>query len=58
VKPEGNRKRRPCSRWADNTDMDIRTTGGCNLKAIAVNCENWGRLLRKAVANKRLSCQR
>jgi hypothetical protein len=46
VKPEGSRTRgRPYNRWADNIDIDIQTTGGCNLKAMAVNRENWGRLL-------------
>jgi hypothetical protein len=51
VKPEGRRTRgRPCSRWADNTDMDIRTIGGRDWKATAANRENWGRLLRKDYA--------
>jgi hypothetical protein len=59
VKPEGRRTRgRPCSRWADNIDMDIRAVGGHNWRAISVNRENWRRLLRKAVAHKGLSCQR
>jgi hypothetical protein len=55
VKPEGNRTRgRPCSRWADNIDMDVRNIGGLNLKEIAVKSENCGRLLRKAMDHKRL----
>jgi hypothetical protein len=59
VKPEGSGTReRPCSRWAENTDMDIQTIGRCKWKAIAVSRENWGRLLRKAMAPKELSCQR
>jgi hypothetical protein len=42
AKPEGSRRRgrRPCDRWADNIDMDIRITGGSNWKVIAVNREN------------------
>jgi hypothetical protein len=59
VKPEASRTReRPCSRWADNIDMYIQTTGERNWKTTAVNCENWGRLLRKAKAHTGLSCQR
>jgi hypothetical protein len=58
VTPEGSRTRgRPCSRWADNIDMDIGTTGGRNWKATAVNRENCGRLLRKAMDHKGLSCR-
>jgi hypothetical protein len=44
-------KGRPCRRWVDNTDTDIRTIAGRNLKAMAVNHEKWGRLLRKAMAH-------
>jgi hypothetical protein len=59
VKPEVNRtKGRPCSRWSDYIDMDIRTIEGHNWKAIAVNRDNWGRLLRKAMVHKGLSCHR
>jgi hypothetical protein len=60
LKPEGSRtRRRPCIRCADNIDIyGHRTIGESNWKAMAVNRVNWGRLLRKAMAHKRLSCQR
>jgi hypothetical protein len=55
VKPEGNRTtERPCSRWADNIDMDIRIIGESNWKAMAVNRENWGRLPKKTMALEEL----
>jgi hypothetical protein len=46
MKPEGSRAiGRPCSRWADNIDMDIRTIGGRNWKAIVSSGEDFlGRL--------------
>jgi hypothetical protein len=54
VKTEESRTRgRPCSRWADNIDMDIRSIGECNWKAIAVNRENLESLLRMAMAHER-----
>jgi hypothetical protein len=51
-------KGRPCSRWADNIDMNIWTIGDSNWKATAINREHWGRLLKKTMAHKRLLCQR
>jgi hypothetical protein len=51
LKPGGSRtKGRPCSRWTVNIDMDIRTIGGHNWKAMAVNREDWRKLLREAMA--------
>jgi hypothetical protein len=45
LKPEGSRtKGRPCSRWTVNIDMDIRTIGGHNWIAMAVNREDWRKL--------------
>jgi hypothetical protein len=54
VKPEGNRTERPCSRWADSIDMDIRIIGESNWKAMAVNRENWGRLPKKTTSLEEL----
>jgi hypothetical protein len=49
TRPEGKRGTgRPKLRWGDNVGQDIRLSGERNWKNLALNREEWRKLLKKA----------
>jgi hypothetical protein len=44
-------------RWGDSVDHDIKILGERNWRNLAVNREEWRKLLKKARAHKGLSSQ-
>jgi hypothetical protein len=58
VKPDGVRSvGRPKLRWEDGGDQDIRILGVKNWKKVALNRDEWAKLLKKARAHQGLSSQ-
>jgi hypothetical protein len=58
TKPDGVRNvGRPKLRWEDGTDQDIRILGVKNWKKVALDREEWAKLLKKARAHQGLSSQ-
>jgi len=58
TKPDGARSvRRPKLRWEDGVDQDMRILGVKNWKKVALNTDEWVRLLKKARAHQGLSSQ-
>jgi hypothetical protein len=56
TKPDGVRSvGRPKLRWEDGVDQDIRILGVKNWKKVALNRDEWGKLLKKARAHQGLS---
>jgi hypothetical protein len=49
--------RAPKLRWGDGVDQDIRLLRARNWKNLALNREEWRKLLKKARAHTRLSSQ-
>jgi hypothetical protein len=47
----------PKLRWRDSVDQDIRLVGEGNRKNLALNREEWRKLLKKARAHTGLSSQ-
>jgi hypothetical protein len=48
---------RPKLRWEDGVDQDIRILGVKNWKKVALNRDEWAKLLKKARAHLGLSSQ-
>jgi hypothetical protein len=58
TKPDGLRSvGRPKLRWEDGVDQDIRILGVRNWKKVALNRDEWAKLLKKARAHQGLSSQ-
>jgi hypothetical protein len=58
TKPEGVRSvGRPKLRWESGVDQDIRILGVKNWKKVALNRDEWAKLLKKAIAHQGLSSQ-
>jgi hypothetical protein len=58
TKPDGVRNvGRPELRWEDGVDQDIRILGVKNWKKVALNRDEWAKLLKKARAHQGLSSQ-
>jgi hypothetical protein len=58
TRPEGKSGiERPKLRWGDCVGQDIRLLGGRNWKNLALNREEWKKLLKKARAHTGLSSQ-
>ena len=58
TKPDGTRSfGRPKLRWEDGVDQDIRILGVKNWKKVALNRDEWAKLLKKARAPQGLSSQ-
>jgi hypothetical protein len=58
TKPDGVRSaERPKLRWEDGVDQDIRILGFKNWKKVALNRDEWVKLLKKARAHVGLSNQ-
>jgi hypothetical protein len=58
TRPEGKRgTRRPKLRWGDSVDNDIRILGERNWRNLALNREEWRKLLKKARAHAGLLSQ-
>jgi hypothetical protein len=58
TKPDGARSvGRPKLRWEDGVDQDIRTLGVNSWKKVALNRDEWAKLLKKARAHQGLSSQ-
>ena len=57
-KPDGVRSvGRPKLRWEDGVDQDIGILGVKNWKKVALNRDEWAKLLKKARAHQGLSSQ-
>jgi hypothetical protein len=55
-KPDGAKSvGRPKLRWKDGVDQDMRILGVKNCKKVALNRDEWAKLLRKARAHQGLS---
>jgi len=48
---------RPKLRWEDGVDQDMRILGVKNWKEVALNRDDWAKLLKKARAHQGLSSQ-
>jgi hypothetical protein len=48
---------RPKLRWEDGVDQDIRISGVKNWRKVALDRDEWAKLLKKARANQELSSQ-
>ena len=58
TKPDGARSvGRPKLRWEDGIDQDMRILGVKNWKKVALNRDEWAKLLKKARAHQGLSSQ-
>ena len=58
TKPDGARRvGRPKLRWEDGADQDMRILGVKNWKKVALNRDEWAKLLKKARAHQGLSSQ-
>jgi hypothetical protein len=58
TRPEGKRGTgRPKLRWGDSVYQDIRLLGEGNWKDLALNREEWRKLMKKARAHTGLSSQ-
>jgi len=58
TKPDGARSvGRPKLRWGDGVDQDMRILVVKNWKKVALNRDEWAKLLKKARAHHRLSSQ-
>jgi hypothetical protein len=58
TKPDGTRSvGRPKLRWEDGVDQDMRILGVKNWKKVAINRDEWAKLLKKARAQRGLSSQ-
>jgi hypothetical protein len=58
TKPDGARSvGRPKLRWEDGVDQDMRILGVKNWKKVAINRDEWAKLLRKARPHQGLSSQ-
>ena len=58
TKPDGGRSvGRPKLRWEDGVDQDMRILGVKNLKKVALNRDEWAKLLKKARPHQGLSSQ-
>ena len=58
TKPDGTRSvGRPKLRWKDGVDQDMRILGVKNWKKVALNRDEWAKLLKKARAHQGLSSQ-
>ena len=58
TKPDGVRSAgRPKLQWKDDVDQDIRILGVKNWKKVALNRDEWAKLLKKARAHQGLSSQ-
>ena len=58
AKPDGARRvGRPKLRWEDGVDQDMRILGVKNWKQVALDRDEWAKLLKKARAHQRLSSQ-
>ena len=58
TKPDGVRSvGRPKLRWEDGVDRDIRILGVKNWKKVALNRDEWAKLLKKARAHQGQSSQ-
>ena len=58
TKPDGARSvGRPKLRWEDGVDQDMRILGVKNWKKVALNRDEWAKLLKKARAHQGLSSQ-
>jgi hypothetical protein len=58
IRPEGKRGTgRPKMRWGNNVDRDIRNYKRENWRNLALNREEWRKLLKKARAHAGLSSQ-
>jgi len=58
TKPDGARSPgRPKLRWEDGFDQDMRILGVKNWKILALNTDEWAKLLKKARAHQGLSSQ-
>jgi hypothetical protein len=58
TKPDGARSvGRPKLRWEDGGDQDMRILGVKNWKKVALNRDEWAKLLKKARAHQGLSSQ-
>jgi hypothetical protein len=56
TKPDGVRRvGRPRLRWEDGVDQDMRTLEVKNWKKVALNRDEWAKLLKKARAHQGLS---
>ena len=58
TKPDGARSAgRPKLRWEDAVDQDMRILGVKNWKKVALNRDEWAKLLKKARVHQGLSSQ-
>jgi hypothetical protein len=58
TKPDGVRSvGRPKLQWEDGVDQDIRILGVKNWKKVALNRDEWEKLLKKAGGHQGLSSQ-
>ena len=58
TKPDGARSAgRPKLRWEDGVDPDMRILGVKNWKKVALDRDEWAKLLKKARAHQGLSSQ-
>ena len=58
TKPDGARSvGRSKLRWEDGVDQDMRILGVKNWKKVALNRDEWAKLLKKARAHQGLSSQ-
>jgi hypothetical protein len=57
TKPDGVRFGRPRLRWEDGVDQDMRTLEVKNWKKVALDRDEWAKLLKKARAHQALSSQ-
>jgi hypothetical protein len=58
TKPDGVRRvGRPKLRWEDGVDQDMRILEVKNWKRVALDRDEWAKLLKKARAHQGLSCQ-
>jgi hypothetical protein len=58
TKPEGaSSVGRPKLQWEDGVDQDMRILGVKNWKKVALNRDEWAKLLKKARAHQGLSSQ-
>jgi hypothetical protein len=58
TRPEGKRRtERPRLRWGDSVDHDIRILGERNWRNLALNREEWRKLLKKPRTHAGLSSQ-
>jgi hypothetical protein len=58
IKPDGTRSvGRPKLRWKDGINQDMRILGVKNWKKVALNRDEWAKLLKNARAHQGLSSQ-